>query len=151
MSPIDFVHEIEIHVSRDRLRAFLCDLHNFIPLHPLIESIEEIPAVAEMPRARRYRVVDRIPIGPFRLRTVYTAMLEAVTEREVHGYARQSPGVRLHTVYALEEVGSGTRLIEQVSVEAPRILHRFVVAQARRSHEETLAKMKAFLEAEDEG
>ena len=151
MSPIDFVLESEIRVSRARLHAFLCDLHNFVPLHPLIESIEEIEPDDEMPHARRYRVVDRIPIGPFRLRTVYTAALEPVGEREVHGHASQSPGVRLHTIYALEEVASGTRLVERVSVAAPRMLRRFVVARARKSHEETLAKMKVLLEGEGEG
>ena len=148
MSAIDFVLEIEIRVPPERLHSFLCDLHNYIPLHPLIESIEELPADAAMPGARRYRVVDRIPMGPFRLRTVYAASLESVTNREIHGYARQSPGVRLHTVYALEEVASGTRLVERVSVQAPRMLRRFVIAQARKSHEETLAKMKVFLEGE---
>ncbi len=145
---IAFVHEIVIPVSRARLHAFLCDLHNYVPLHPLIESIEDLTPSDEMPRARRYRVVDRIPLGPFRLRTIYTAALEPVTEHEVHGHAWQSPRIRLHTVYALEEVASGTRLVERVSIACPRVLRRFVVSQARRSHEATLAKMKALLEAE---
>jgi hypothetical protein len=145
MAPADFVHEIEIRVGLERLHAFLCDLENYAPLHPLIESIEEIAATPELPGARRYRVVDRIPLGPFRLRTVYIAALDPVSEREVHGHAWQSPGVRLHTVYALEESALGTRLIERVSVEAPRFL-AFVVRQARRSHEETLARMKELFE-----
>jgi len=146
MVPADFVHEIAIHSNRARVHAFLCDLRNYVPLHPLIESIEELSPTDEMPSARRYRVVDRIPLGPLRLRTTYTAALEPISEHEVHGYAWQSPGIRLHTVYALEDVASGTRLIERVSIDAPRILRRFVVSQARRSHEETLQKMKAFLE-----
>jgi hypothetical protein len=148
MPPVDFVHEIEIRVNRSRLHAFLCDLHNYVPLHPLIESIEQIPPTPEMPNARRYRVVDRIPFGPIRLRIVYIAALDVVSDREVHGYAWQSPGVRLHTVYALAEVASGTLLVERVTVECPRILRRVVVSRARESHEETLAKMKTLL---DEG
>lgn len=148
MSSIDFVAEIEIRIPRSRLHAFLCDLHNYVPLHPLIESIEEIAPTEELPRARRYRVVDRIPLGPFRLRTVYTAALEPVTEHEVHGHAWQSPGVRLHTIYALEDTATGTRLVESVSVKAPRMLRRFVIGQARKSHEETLVKMKLHLEQE---
>ncbi len=147
MPATDFVHEIEIRVPRARLHAFLCDLHKFVPLHPLIESIEEISPTDEMPGARRYRVVDRVPLGPFRLRTVYTAALESVSVNEVHGHAWQSPGIRMQTIYALEGAESGTRLVERVSVEAPRILRRFVVSQARQSHKETLAKMKALLEA----
>ncbi len=100
----------------------------------------------ELPRARRYRVVDRVRLGPFRLRTVYTAALESATANEVHGHAWQSPGIRLQTIYSLERTESGTRLVERVSIEAPLILRRFVVSQARRSHKETLAKMKALLE-----
>ncbi len=89
MPAIDFVHEIEIRVPQARLHAFLCDLHNYVPLHPLIESIEEVSPTDDMP---------------------------------------------------------GTRLIERVSIEAPRILRRFVVNQARQSHKQTLAKMKSLLE-----
>ncbi len=146
MPATDFVHEIEIRVPQARLHAFLCDLHNYVPLHPLIESIEEVSPTDDMPGARRYRVVDRLPVGPFRLRTVYSAALESVTANEVHGHAWQSPGVRLHTIYSLEGTKSGTRLIERVSIEAPRILRRFVVSQARQSHRQTLDKMKALLE-----
>ena len=147
MSPTDFVLETEMRVSPLRLHDFLCDLHNYVPLHPLIESIEEIPARADdAPKLRRYRVIDRIPLGPIRLRTVYEASLESVSALEVHGHATQSPGIRLHTVYALSEVATGTRLVERVSVEAPLLLRRFVITKARRSHEETLAKMKALLE-----
>ncbi len=99
-----------------------------------------------LPGARRYRVVDRIRLGPFRLRSVYTAALESATENEVHGHAWQSPGIRLKTIYALETTESGTRLVERVSIEAPFLLRRFVVSQARQSHKETLSKMKAWLE-----
>ncbi len=142
----DFVHQIEIQVCRARVHAFLSDLQNYVPLHPLIESIEEVPSTQERPAARRYRVVDRLDMGPFRPRSVYTAELEPKGEFEVHGRAWQSPGIRLHTVYGLEDVGSGTLLVERVFVEAPWILRRFVSSQARRSHGETLRKMKALLE-----
>ena len=145
MSSIDFFHTVDIQVGRARLHDFLCDLQNYRTLHPLIESIEEIARSEEMPDARRYRVVDRIPVGPFRLRTVYTAALEAVTENEIHGYAWQVPRIRVNTVYELEEIALGTRLSERVSIEAPRFLHRFVVREARRSHQETLTEIKHHL------
>ncbi len=148
LAAIDFVHEIDIRVAPTRLHSFLCDLHNYVSLHPLIESIEEISPAEGRPRARRYRVVDRIPLGPFKIRTVYTAALDPVSEHEVHGHAWQSLGIRLHTVYLLKEVASGTHLVERVSVSAPRILRGFVVSQARKSHQETLAKMKVWLQGD---
>ena len=58
--------------------------------------------------------------------------------------------MRLHTVYELAKVEAGTLLVERVSVEAPRILRRFVVSQARESHKETLAKLKVLLESASE-
>ena len=74
------------------------------------------------------------------------AALESVGELEVRGYAWQSPGIRLDTVYALREVASCTLLDEQVTVSAPRVLKSYVVRQARKSHEVMLAKMKVLLE-----
>lgn len=148
----EFVHQIEIRVSPARLHAFLCDLHNYLPLHPLIESIHELSPTSEMPSARRFRVVDRVSLGPLRVRALYTAAIEAATSLEVHGYAWQFPGVRVHTVNTLEGIDAGTRLTERVTIEAPLLLRRFVVAQAREAHHETLERMKAFLENEtDDG
>ena len=146
MAPARFEHETEIAVPRATLHAFLCDLDNYVPLHPLIESIRALPARPERPRARRYRVVNQIPVGPFRMRTVYTAELEPISDYEVRGEAWQSPGIHLLTVYQLEERGPATRLREQVTLRAPFGLRRFVHRQARDSHGVTLEKMKALLE-----
>jgi hypothetical protein len=146
----DFVLKQDFDVAPSVLHAFLCDLKNYVALHPLIESIEELSPSDELPLARRYRVVDRMPLGPFRVRTVYHAALDPVSKGEVHGYAWQFPAVQLHTIYALTTTELGTRLVERVSIRAPRLFRRFVVDQARRAHAETLSKMKRLLEAESE-
>jgi len=142
----DFELECEIRVPLPVLQAFLCDLHRYVPLHPFIESIQDLPPSAELPNARRYRVVDRIPMGPLRLKTVYTAALDPVAEDEVHGYAWQSPGIRLRTVYALAKTDDGTQLIERCFVAAHLLLRGFVVSQARKAHAKTLDEMKELLE-----
>ena len=141
-----FTHEIEIGVPPATVHAFLCDLHNYVELHPLIESIRELPPTGARPDAHRFRVVDRIPFGPFRLRTTYTAELAPIGEREVHGRAWQTPGVRLHSIYRLEDASSGTRVLEEVSIEAPWGLRGFVVRRAREAHCVTLQRTKAHLE-----
>ena len=148
MARAEFEHSIEIAVPRAVLHAFLCDLGNYVPLHPLIESIQALPPKPDRPRAKRYRVVDRIPIGPFRMKSVYTAALDPISESEVHGLAWQAPGIHLHTTYALEPRGSGTQLTESCRVDAPWTLLRFVVGQASKSHQTTLRKMKALLEGQ---
>ena len=140
-----FILEEDFDVAPAVLATFLCDLNNLVALHPLIESIEELEPSDDLPRAKRYRVVDRIPIGPFKLKTVYTAALDPVGENEIHGYAWQFPSIELRTVYAFNETPSGSHLVERVNVIAPRFLRRFVVVQARRAHAETLSKMKELL------
>ena len=127
----DFELEVDIRVLPDVLRAFLLDLHRYVPLHPLIESIQDMSIDDRIPSARRYRVVDRIPIGPFRMKTVYVAALEPVAPDEVHGHAWQSPGIRLRTVYRIEAHREGTRLTERCFVDAGRLMRGFVVRQAR--------------------
>ena len=143
----DFELTVEIAVAPAVLHDFLCVLENLAPLHPLIESIRALPPRADLPRARHYRIVDRIPVGPFTLKTVYTAALDPVSPTEVHGLAWQSPGIHLHTIYRIEPEPGGLLLREQVRVEAPWLLLRFVVAQASASHRTTLFEMKALLEA----
>jgi hypothetical protein len=145
MADDTFTLEEDLDVAPSVLRAFLCDLNNLVALHPLIESIEELKPMEELPRAKHYRVVDRIPMGPFKLRTVYTAALDPVGENEVHGYAWQFPSIELHTVYALTETPHGTHLVERVRVKAPWLLRRFVVGQAKQAHAVTLSKMKRLL------
>ena len=151
LAPPDFELERVIGVPLGALHDFLCDLHRYVPLHPFIESIQDLPPRDDLPGARRYRVIDRIPVGPFRLKTVYTAALEPASEREVRGHAWQSPGIRLLTVYSLDPVDGGTRLVERCRVRAHRWLRPFVVAQARKAHAKTLDELKSLLEADSIG
>ena len=66
-----------------------------------------------------------------------------MSDHEIRAQAWQSPGVHLETTYRLEDRGEGTHLAEQVSIEAPFGLRRFVTGQASRAHRETLEKMRA--------
>ena len=129
------------------MHAFLCDLHNLRELHPFIVAIEDLPPSPELPGAQRYRIEDRIPLGPIRLRTSYVAAMEPVAGGELRGHAWQKPGVHLLTTYTLHERNGATELREHCAIDAPWLLRGFVATQARRAHEETLAKLKAHFEA----
>jgi len=149
MSPPDFVLEIELRATRDRVRSFLCDLHNHRDLHPLIVAVEELAADPARPSARRYRITDRVPVGPFGMTIAYTAEVEAQSAGLVRAEAWQTPGIHLTTEYELADLdGGGTRLIERVSVEAPWPLRRFTIRQARAAHRTTLDRMKELLESQ---
>jgi len=150
VAALSFSLQCSVRAPLEQVHAFLCDLNNYVELHPLIESIEEIEARPELPSAACYRVVDRISVGPLRFRSVYTAALEAVSPSEVRGYAWQSPGVQLVTRYLLQPEGrdqESTLLREECELRAPWGLRRFVVGQAERAHAETLQRLKSLLEA----
>jgi carbon monoxide dehydrogenase subunit G len=144
----DFVHEIELLVPRDRVRSFLCDLHNHRDLHPLIVSVEDLASDPARPSARRYHITDRVPLGPVGMTIVYTAAVEALDDALVRGEAWQSPGIHLTTEYELTEMDGGTRLVERVRVEAPWLLRRFTIRKAREAHRAMLDRMKALLESQ---
>jgi hypothetical protein len=148
MSEPDFVLEVELRVPRERVRSFLCDLHHHRDLHPLIVAVEERAADPARPRARSYRITDRVPIGPFGMTIVYTAAIEALGAGRVRAEAWQAPRIHLTTEYELAELDRGTtRLVERVSVEAPWPLRRFTIRQAHAAHRTTLDRMKRLLES----
>ena len=146
MAEARFQHAIELRVPPETLLSFLSDLHHHRDLHPLIERIEDLPPAPERPAARRYRVVDRLRLGPLRFRTTYVAELEPASASEIRGTAWQSPGVEVHTRYRVTPAPEGTRLCEDAIVKAPRLLLGYVRRQAEAAHRETLAKLKAHLE-----
>lgn len=142
--------QCDIRAPASLVHEYLCDLENYVELHPLIESIAEIKAVSELPNARRYRVVDRIQLGPLRFRIVYTAALQAVNSTRVRGYAWQFPGVHLATLYEVSTTDADpamTCLRESTEVTAPWGLRRIVCSQAARAHAETLRRLQQTLGA----
>lgn len=141
-----FEQSIDIAVPPRVVHSFLGNLHHYRALHPLIERVEDLAPTRERPDAHRYRVTDRMRFGPFRYRFAYVAELEATSSTEVRGTAWQEPGIEVRTRYRVAPVGSGTRLHEDASIQAPRLLLGFVRRQAEAAHRETLAKLKVRLE-----
>lgn len=78
----------------DAVRGFYVDLDNIRLVHPLIVSVETLSR-NETPEGyqQSYRVVDRIPLGPFTIRTTYYARLRVPASGDVLTEADQSPGV----------------------------------------------------------
>ena len=65
------------------MHTFLVDLRAYVPLHPFIVPIEALPALEALPSASVHRVVERIPLGPLKLKTVYVVALEPRGNGEV--------------------------------------------------------------------
>ena len=149
MAERSFEQSIEIAAAPEVVHALLADLHRHRDLHPLIERIEDLPAQPGRPGVRRYRVTDRIRLGPLSLRIHYVAEIAPVAPDEILAAAWQSPGVEVRTRYQLARApDGGTRLREEVVLKARLLLIGFAHRQAEAAHRATFAKLKLLLESE---
>jgi hypothetical protein len=127
----------------DDVRGFYVDLDNIKLVHPLVVSVRTVDR-RETPDGyvQIYRVVDRIPVGPVRLRTNYVARLYVPVTGDVLTEARQFPGVRLSGTVSFEPITAGTRVVERIRIEAPRPLASMTVDKAVEAHTEMLAGIR---------
>ena len=101
----------DVPAPPDAVRDFYVDLDNIKLVHPLIVSVETLSrSKTEDGYQQSYRVVDRIPLGPFTIRTAYQARLRVPVNGDVSTEADQSPGVRLR----------GTVRFDPASVDADK-------------------------------
>lgn len=132
----------------DAVRDFYVDLDNIRLVHPLIVSVETVSRNQTPDGYRQtYRVVDRIPLGPFMIRTSYQARLWVPVSGDVLTEADQSPGVRLRGTVSFEPVDGGTRVTERISIAAPRLLAGVTIREGVRAHVKMLAGIRTHFES----
>jgi Polyketide cyclase / dehydrase and lipid transport len=141
-----FEESVDIRAPADLVHARLVDLHRHRDLHPLIERIDDLPSDPLRPAARRYRVTDRLRLGPFHFRIHYVAEIEAISSSEIRGTAWQTPGVEVRTHFRVTAAPFGARVREKAVLKAPWPLIGYAARQAKSAHRETLAKLKIQLE-----
>jgi ligand-binding SRPBCC domain-containing protein len=133
----------EVPAPPEHVRAFYTDLDNIGSVHPLVVSVRN---VHRSPTAdgyqQTYRVTDRIPLGPFTLRTTYRARVTVPAAGDVTAEAHQFPRVRLHTVVTFAPTTFGTRITERLAIEAPRPLAAITTRKAVAAHREMLAGIR---------
>ncbi|OBJ02286.1 SRPBCC family protein [Mycobacterium sp. 1465703.0] len=138
----------QVPAAPDAVRDFYVDLSNIKLVHPLIVSVETLSRSQTQDGHRQtYRVVDRIPLGPFTLRTVYQARLQVPVDGDVLTEADQSPGVRLRGTVSFDPVDGGTRVTERIAITAPRLLAGITIREAVKAHAEMLAGIRSHFES----
>ena len=132
----------------DAVRDFYVDLDNIKLVHPLIVSVEVLSRT-ETPDGydQTYRVVDRIPLGPFTIKTAYQARLHVPTGGDVLTEADQSPGVRLRGTVSFEPVDDGTQVTERIRFAVPRPLAPITVREGVKAHVAMLAGIRRHFES----
>lgn len=125
----------EVPAPPDHVRDYYVDLDNIRLVHPLIVSVKLL-SHDETPDGYRvsYQVVDRIPLGPFTMKTSYRARLHVPVRGNVHTEADQSPGVRLRGTVSFDPIEGGTRVTERIQFTAPRPLAGFTVREGCKAH-----------------
>jgi hypothetical protein len=137
----------QVPAPPDQVRDFYVDLDNIKLVHPLIVSVEVVSR-DETPEGyqQSYRVIDRIPLGPFTLQITYQARLHVPTVGDVTTEADQSPGVRLRGTVSFEPIDGGTRVTERIRLAAPRPLAPMTTREAVKAHIEMLAGIRRHFE-----
>lgn len=137
----------EIPAPPNEVRDFYVDLDNIKRVHPLVVAVRatERQQTADG-YVQSYRVRDRIPLGPLRLRTSYVARLHVRTAGDVTAEARQFPRIRLRTTVTFERMDAGTRITEHMRIEAPRALAAMTIREAVKAHTAMLAGMRRCFE-----
>ena len=132
----------------DAVRDFYVDLDNIKLVHPLIVSVETVSR-SETPEGyrRTYRIVDRIPLGPFTIRTSYHARLRVPVSGDVLTEADQSPGVRLRGTVSFDPADGGTQVTERISITAPRLLAGVTIREGVKAHVKMLAGIRSHFES----
>lgn len=138
----------DVPAPPDDVRDFYVDLDNIKLVHPLIVSVQATSRT-ETPEGylQSYRVVDRIPLGPFTMRITYRARLHVRTDGEVTTEADQSPGVRLRGSVSFAPIDGGTRVTERIRIAAPRPLAAMTTREAVKAHAEMLAGIRRHFES----
>jgi len=146
-----FENGIFIRTDPERVARFLEELSEQAALHPLIVAIEEVPGRGgDAPGSRRYRIRDRLRMGPVTFYIRYEATVWRDPVRgEVISEVSQFPAVRLRNVTRCRAEKDGTAVEERVEISAPWMLLGYVVKQARQSHARMLENLKARLERGD--
>lgn len=132
----------------DAVRNFYVDLDNIKLVHPLIVSVKTLSrSTSPEGYQQTYRVVDRIPMGPFAIRTSYQVRLRVPARGDVLTEADQSPGVRLRGTVSFDPVDGGTRLTERIGITAPRLLAGVTIREGIKAHVKMLAGIRSHFES----
>ncbi len=152
MAQTTLTQSIVIYAPVERILHAIQFLEESTRYHPLVQHIDLLEAVTlpDGSTRRSYRVVDRVPLGPFKLRTVYTAiMTRPIGEQTVIAEAHQSPGVILRIRNdCVAGPDGGVTLTETIQIEASRILIGTVKRQAEAAHKRLMAELRDALGAE---
>jgi hypothetical protein len=148
MAQATFTQRIWIAAPPTTVEAALAAYRDHSRIHPLIVAVRQIASQSAPDGGAldRYIITDRVPFGPLRLPATYLATIWRAADGALVSDAYQFPRVHLHNVTRCQPEGVGTRVDEDITIQAPGPLIRYVRRQALAAHRDLLANLKRFLE-----
>ena len=151
MATRTFAHSCLMHAAPERILSALARYEFFLEhrIHPNVVGVRFLGERAGNGVTQRiYRNSERVRLGPIPLTVSHTATNYRDAGGALVGEAFQFPGIHVTVRTRCTPQTSGATLVEEtLLVEAPRMLMGTVFAQAKRAHEEKLAKLDAALAA----
>jgi ligand-binding SRPBCC domain-containing protein len=148
MATAHFEQEMFIQAPPETVLGFLDNAENHPKIHPMVVGIQLIEATSAPDGApiRSYAIRDQMQLGPFTIRFTYRAAFQRRPGGELIFDAFQFPRIKLHNIFHFQPEGTGTRVTEQVNIQAPRLLIKTVYKQAQHAHQQMLLNLKKQLE-----
>jgi hypothetical protein len=141
-----FRYSVDAGVDRAAAIRLFSDFSRHAELHPLIVEVREVRPAPEGV-VRRYKIEDRMPLGPFHFSITYTADVLRVAEDRIVTVARQRPATTVHNETRLSLVAERLRADVEITLTAPTLLFRYAFRQAERAHTEFAARLAKALNA----
>lgn len=138
-----FEVSVVVPAEPDEVRDFLADLRRCARIHPLIVRVDRLGE--RMPGVHRYRIRDRMRLGPMTIAFSYLVETTRTAEGDIVSDAYQFPRIHLHNVTSFTPVEGGTLVHEQVTITAPRFLVNTVRREGSRAHRVMLDNLAAVL------
>jgi ligand-binding SRPBCC domain-containing protein len=141
-----FNNAVSIAAPIEQVFTFLAEPRHLVDLHPLIVGVKELPA--EAAHTRKVEIRDKIKL--FGLWPIYKTYEALITVQEPNRSLLletfTSPGIHVRNTITMKPEHGRTIVEEQVLVETPGYLTRFVMKQIRTSHDQMLVQLKQQLE-----
>ncbi len=153
MTNARFEQEIFIQTPPEKALGFMENVENHLKVHPLMVSIRllETSTAPDGTPVQSYAIRDRMRLGPLIIRFTYHAALQVRPEGELIFDAFQFPRIKLHNIFRFQPEEAGTRVKEEVNIQAPRFLIKMVYEQAQQSHRRMWLNLKELLEEQGAG
>ncbi|TLF92291.1 SRPBCC family protein [Nocardia cyriacigeorgica] len=143
-----FELSVVVPAEPEKVRDFLADLRQCARIHPLIIRVDRLGE--RMPGIDRYRIRDRMRLGPMTIAFSYLVETTRTPDGAIISDAYQFPRIHLHNRTTCTPVDNGTLVHEQVTITAPRFLVSTVRREGAKAHRTMLDNLAAvFGEAGD--